>query len=74
MTAANTCRIDVWWRGCGLPRFALNGQPISLDELAGLYNLSGDTVLARARRGVSVQLWFLSSAELCNLRKRKQAA
>jgi hypothetical protein len=68
--AANNVTLRVWWRGCGLPRFELDGQPVGLDELAELYGLSGDTVLARARRGLPVTQWFLSAAELSRLTKQ----
>lgn len=68
---ASTVRIDVWWRGCGLPRFELDGQPVGLDELAERYGLSGDTVLARARRGLPVSQWLLSAAELSRVTKQQ---
>jgi hypothetical protein len=68
---ASTVTLKVWWRGCGLPRFELDGQPVGLDELAERYGLSGDTVLARARRGLAVSQWFLSAGELSRVTKRE---
>ncbi len=68
---ASTVTISIWWRGRGLPRFALDGRPVSLDQLAVGYGLSCDTVLARIERGLPPAQWFLSSAELSRVTKRE---
>ncbi|MCP9930599.1 hypothetical protein KBY82_07375 [Cyanobium sp. AMD-g] len=68
---ASTVRISIWWRGHGLPRFALDGRPVSLNRLAETYGLSCDTVLARISRGLPPAQWFLSSAELSKVTKRE---
>ncbi len=73
MTAADTCRIDVWFNGGRRPpRFQLNGQPISLDELAKMYGLHGYVVMDRARRGIHPSGWFLSGRAYSAWRKQEQ--
>jgi hypothetical protein len=73
---ADTVKLQIWWQGPGraLPRFRLDGEKISLDELARMYGLPEWVLLARIERGVHPQNWFISSAELNNLRKRKKQA
>jgi hypothetical protein len=68
---ASTVRISIWWRGRGLPRFELDGQPVGLSQLAKMYGLSVDTVLARISRGLPPAQWFLSSTELSKVTKRE---
>ncbi len=71
---ADTVTLRVWWKGPGrgLPRFTMNGEKITLGELAKLYRLPEYTVLARVARGLHPSQWMLSSAELCNVRKQEQ--
>ena len=58
--------------GRGLPRFTMNGEKITLGELAKLYNLPEYALLARIERGLHPSQWLLGSAELCTVRKREQ--
>ena len=73
---ASTVTLRVWWKGPGraLPRFELDGEKISLGELAKLYGLPEYAVLARIERGVHPSQWVMEPRELHNARKRKQAA
>ena len=71
---ASTVTLQVWWKGPGrgLPRFTMNGEKITLGELAKLYNLPEYALLARIERGLHPSQWLLGSAELCTVRKREQ--
>ncbi len=70
--AADTDKIDVWWTGRRAPRFRLNGQPATLEQLARRFNLPPYAVEARISRGLHPSQWFLTPDELSRVTKREQ--
>ena len=71
---ASTVTLQVWWKGPGrgLPRFTMNGEKITLGELAQLYNLPEYALLARIERGLHPSQWFLPADELSRVTKQWQ--
>ena len=71
---ASTVTLQVWWKGPGrqLPRFRLDGEAITLGELAKAYGIAEYAVLARISRGLHPSQWFLPADELSRVTKQWQ--